>query len=277
MLSPAGKARFAMGLVAAATGLLLACGGPIVPHSPEAVYALAQEQIANANYSPAVDTLNRVVRESPGGEPARRAHVLRLALLAGMARGFEEIAESYLAGHMQAGAAPHAAQMRAVAMDYFGRARGRSISLVESLEALVQEPPTGTFRVDSLRLSDRRAPEDLLARVRQGGWVEPDRLQQTEKDMVGRQLTQVLAALGGAGNEVEPAAFFLAMGEEMVQLSRIYRPEALGDRRMFRLFHERAATTASQAARLARTRGDQRVERESERLAAYCQDVLAQL
>src|SRR3989338_4870339 len=47
--------------VAAAGWLLAACGEPIVARSPEALYALAQQQIANASYSPAADTLARVV------------------------------------------------------------------------------------------------------------------------------------------------------------------------------------------------------------------------
>ncbi|MFQ5695375.1 MAG: hypothetical protein ACE5HB_05250, partial [Terriglobia bacterium] len=130
------------GALAVCAFLLAACGEPIVPRSPEALYALAQQQLSNNNFSPALDTLARVVREAPDSESGRRARVLQIALLGGMARAFREVAESYLAGSQEAGAAAYAPRMRSVAMDYFGRARGRSIEMVEALDRLMREPLT---------------------------------------------------------------------------------------------------------------------------------------
>lgn len=268
-------------LVGLGAVLFAACNGPIVARSPEALYALAQDQIGNANYYPAVDTLARVAREAPKSELARRARVLRVTLLAGMARAFKNIAESYLAGHEQAGAAAYAGQMRAVAMDYFGRSRGRAIEMLEALDFLLREPVSTPVRLDLSLPAPPAGDSQALARVRQGSWVEQRELGQLEKVQLAGELTQagsaLAAGLPGAGAEIDPARFYLKMAQEIVELSSIYRPEALGDRRMLRLFHERAASAASRAAQLAQEKGDSKLQEESLQVVTHCQDALKKL
>lgn len=277
---------------AAALGaiVLLSCDGPIVARSPEALYALAKEQIAHARYTPAIDTLSKVIRESPQSETARGARVLHIALLGGMARGFKDVAESYLAGHQQAGAAAYAPQMRAVAMDYFGRSRGRSIEMVEALDRLMREAATGPLRLDFPLPQGLSGGSALLAKVRQGTWVEDEELVQAEREEVRQGLAEMLAGLvdtegdlnrarervrfRGPAFEIDPANFYLGAARELVNLSSIYRPEALGDRGMFRLFHERAAAAAERAAHRAAEIGNRRIQAESERLQRHCQTVL---
>lgn len=269
--------------------LLLSCDGPIVARSPEALYALAKQQIAHANYSPALDTLSKVIRESPQSEPARRAHVLRVALLGGMAQAFKDIAESYLEGHQQAGAAAYASQMRSMAIDYFGRARGHSIELVEALDRLQQEATPAPWRLD-LPLPQAASGSAVLAKVRQGTWVEDPERAQAEREELRQGLAQMLAGLvdtegnldrarerlrfRGLPFEVEPANFYLGAARELLNLSSIYRPEALRDPRMFRLFHERAAAAAARAAQRAAEIGNDRIRDESEQLQRHCQTVL---
>lgn len=266
--------------------VLLACDGPIVARSPEALYALAREQIAHSSYSPAADTLGRIVREAPTSEPGRRAQVLRPALLGGMARAYKDVAESYLAGHQQATDATYAPEMRSIAMDYFGRARGRSIEMLEALDLLLQEQAAGPWRVD-FSLSPVAGGADLLARVRQGQRVDNQELTRAEREEVRQGLAEMLAVFAGAGGdvnlartrvqgvelEIDPAHFYLGAAQELVQMSSIYGKEALGDRRLFRLYHDRAAALSRRAAELARARGDQKTQEEGERLLRHCQEI----
>lgn len=272
---------------AVCAGLLLSCGEPIVPRTPEALYALAKAQLTNANYVPAVDTLSKVTEESPQSEPGRRAQVLRIAVLSGLARGFKEIGESCLAGRQKAGTAQYASEMRSVAMDYFSRARGRSIEMVEALDYLIRYAPTGPFRVDFPLPDVPGGGSPVLAKVRLGSWVRTEELAQAETDAVRQGLAQSLTRLAGAGEDVnqararfqgdvelDPAAFYLGVAQEIVELSSIYGRDALQDPRMFRLFHERAAAAAERAAKLAAEKGDRKLQTESERLQRRCRDVL---
>jgi hypothetical protein len=263
-------------LTALAAALIAGCSGPIVARSPEALFALAQEQIANANYYPAADTLARVAREAPKTELGRRARLLRITMLAGMARAFRDIAEAYLEGHERAGAAAYAGQMRAMAMDYFGRSRGRSLEMIETLDALLREPLPGPVRLE-LSLPAAGPPSQTLARIRQGTWVDAAALGPVEKEELIGGLAQSRGALASGTAAASPARIYLGLAREILELSSIYRKEALGDRRLIRLFHERAASVANLAAELAAQSGERPVEEESRRLVAQCQDVLKKL
>jgi len=268
---------FLAALAAASTAALLpSCSGPIVARSPEALFALAQEQIGNANYYPAADTLARVAREAPQSELGRRARLQRITLLAGMARAFADIAEAYLAGHQQAGAAAYSGQMRAIAMDYFGRSRGRSLEMIEALDALLREPLPGPVRLD-FSFPASAPGSQMLARVRQGAWVDAAQLAPVEKDGLGPAMAESLAALAGGATDPSPARIYLGLARELLNLSSIYRPEALSDRRMVRLYHERAASAAGLAADIASKSGERAVEEESRRLIAQCQEILKKI
>ena len=258
--------------LAAAGWLLAACGEPIVARSPEALYALAQQQIANASYSPAADTLARVVLAGPESEPARRARVLRLALLGGMARGYQQVGESYLAGSKSAGAAAYASQMRTIALDYFGRARGSSLEMMDALDRMLREPASPLSGAD-ISLAAAAAERAVLAQVRQGQWVEDAIRLRAERAEVGEQVRQVLAGFAGTGGkEVDPAALYLAAARELLTLSGIFGPEGLREPRSLRLYHERALQLAERAGELAAGRPP--LLEESARLQALCRDAL---
>lgn len=260
-----------VGAVAAGC-LLAACGEPIVARSPEALYALAQEQIAHANYSPAADTLARVMRADPKGDPAQRARVLRLALLGGMARGYQQVGESYLAGSKSAGAAAYASAMRTLALDYFGRARGRSLEMMDALDRMRREPvrplPGLTFGMPAAE-----AERAVLAQVRQGQWIEDAARLRAERAEIGESVKAMLAGFAGTGGGgIDAATLYLAAAREIITLSRVFGPDGLREPRSVRLYHERALQLAERAGELAAGRPP--LLEESERLQALCRDVL---
>ncbi|MGH9804977.1 MAG: hypothetical protein ACRD4D_07375 [Candidatus Acidiferrales bacterium] len=256
-----------------AAAVLAACSGPIVARSPEALFALAQEQIGNSNYYPAADTLARVAREAPKTDLGRRARLQRITLLAGMARAFRDIAEAYLEGHQHAGAAAYSGQMRAIAMDYFGRSRGRSLEMIEALDALLREPLPGPVRLE-LSLPAFGSGSQTLARVRQGTWVDAAALGPVEKDGLAAGMTESRGALAGDATDASPARIYLGLAREIFELASIYRKEALGDPRLTRLFYERAASAAALAADIAAKSGDRRLEEQSRALVTQCQEML---
>ncbi|MFQ5696549.1 MAG: hypothetical protein ACE5HB_11210, partial [Terriglobia bacterium] len=169
--------------------------------------------------------------------------------------------------------------------------RGRSIEMVEALDRLMREPLTAPLLMD-FPPPERAEPEsDALADVRQGRPVEDKERNRAEREEVQEGLAGMLAQLAGAGAgedvrqtlgfpqgpvvELDPAAFYLGAAQEMVAISSIYRPEALKDSRMFRLYHQRALAAAERAAELAGAQEPLQVE--SQRLQAHCRAVLKKL
>jgi hypothetical protein len=265
------RAPFPAG-VAALGGLLLAgltaCEGPIVARSPEALYALAQKQLTNSQFRAAGDTLKRVSREFPTTEQGRRAAALHIALEGGLARGYQSMGDAYLEGSKQS------VPLRAVAVDYYGRARGESIEMMESAEWLAKQPAADGFRLD---IPARTLEATLfLAQVRTGKDVTEAQRAQAEQEEIWRGIQATGGALGGAGKAVEPAVVFLGTARELVETLALYAPDKLNEPRMTGLYYERAAGLARHAAELAKPKGDQRTQQEAEALVQRCQQALAQ-
>ena len=263
--------------VATLVGLLLVaaagCDGPIVARSPEALYRLAQQQLANSQFRAATDTLKRVSREAPTSDPGRRAALLHIALEGGLARGYRSMGDAYLAGSKQAGEAPHAPQMRALAVDYFGRARGESIEMMESAEWLMKQPAAEAFRLDV----PPRTLEAVvfLEQVRAGKPVTDAQRAQAEQQEIWRGIQATVGAVGGSGTAVEPAVFYLGAARDLLETIELFGPEKLNEPHMTRLFYERAAGFARHAAQRAQAKGDQKSRQEAEAVIQRCQEALA--
>lgn len=281
--------RSGLASVALGGALLASCSdGPFLSDTPPALYALAKEQIANANYSRAVDSLARAVREAPQSESAQRARVLRVALLGGMARGFRDMGESYLEGHRRAGEAEHAPKLRSVAMDYFVRTRGRSLEMVGVLDAMQRDPAAHALRMEFKPVEEVGGESPLLEEIRQGKQVSDRERLAAERERIDRGLAEMLVRLAGSERnpnrlwfqlakgevEVDLAAFYLGAAREQVEMATIYRSEALGERRMNRFYYERAAALAKRASQLAEEKGDTEMQEDADRLLRHCQELL---
>jgi len=257
--------------VAALAGLLLvalaACDGPIVPRSPEALYSLAQQQLANSQFRAATDTLKRLSREFPTTEQGRQAAALHIVLEGGLARGYRSMGDAYLAGSKQT------VRLRAVGMDYFGRARGESIEMMESAEWLMKQPAAGAFRLDARPLP--RQTVTFVYQVRTGKAIDDVQRAQSERAEIWEGIDATARAMGGTGAAVEPAVLFLGVARELVEAVDLYDPKRLDETQMTRLYHERAAGLARHAAQLAQAKGDGSTQKEAEALVRRCQEALA--
>ena len=116
--------------------------------------------------------------------------------------------------------------------------------------------------------------------MRRGEWIEETERQRAETDAIWQQFgifptySGATIAASGSPVEISPAAFYLGVARDILELSKIYRPEALNERRTLRLFYERAATAAQRAAELAQEKGDTQLEAESQQVLAHCQEAL---
>lgn len=261
-------------------GWLAACGGPIVARSPEALYARAQEQIANGRYVPALDSLDRAAEKTPDSPAGVRAQLLRLALLGGLTWAYQDIAQSYLEGHQRAGEAPHAPRMRSTAMDYFGRVRGLGTDLVEALDAGEQEYLAAPVRLNFVP-PQAEGSGATLDRLREGNWLEDEERARAERERVEQGLTDMLRRLSGnrplgPDTEFEPAAVALGTARHLLDLTAAFAPEALDDPRMYRHFHQRALTAAALAAEMGREAGNFLWEGQAKEIERLCRRVLGQ-
>jgi hypothetical protein len=253
---------------------LAACGEPIVARGPEALYALARQQLESGQYRAAADTLARVAKEAPESEPGRRAQVLRVALLGAMARAYRQIGEAYLTGSQPPGV--ETGLLRAAGIDQLGRARDRSLEMSDAVEALLNQKAVGPWAVEAALLD---APQAETAKIEVREWraLEEAKGNEAERALVRRGLAELAAQLAGAETaahayagvaegelKVEPAAFYLGAARELVATTPMYRREALDEPRMIRFYHERALAAAERARELAQAAGDSHRVRDAE-------------
>lgn len=253
---------------------LVACREPSVPRTPKDFYYLSKERLSSGQYRAAADGLKRATETDATGDLGRRALALRIALLSGTARGFQSIGEEYLAGYQQ----KKAPELRTMAMDYFSRARGQSLELLDALEQALKQPTTTPFRVDYWP-----APVAVgapLQKARQGQLLSEAESTAAERAAVQQGLAEALTGLtgktglSGAEIEVEPAVFFLGAAQELVRMTSLFRAEALGEQRLTQLTLERAATLARQAEQLAQTGGNPKVQAEAGQVLRQCEEAL---
>lgn len=236
------------------------CREPIVPRGPEQLYELAREQLRNENYVRAVDTLARVAREAPDSSYGVKAGIIRLAVLAGLARSAQALGEFYLEIREQMEDSGRRSELYTAALDQFTLGQSWALALLEALSehgpALAEDP----LVIDPV-LPITPAPEHpALARLRAGERISESERRAIERDAVRRGMAEMMTALlGEPGNfgraydrlalgqaEVSPAAVRVVFGHELVRLSRLFGQRALNQPRYERLFQERALALAEQ-------------------------------
>lgn len=263
------------------------CGEPLVPRTPEQLYRLAAEQLRNENYVRALDTLARITRTSPNSPLAVKAALTRMAVLAGWAHGAHELGEIYLQASEQATEPAAKSTLRQAGMEQFSIAQSHALAL---LDALAGELPglAGTgWSTDPLLPLIPPAAHPALARLRAGQPLGEAERTAIQRDAIRRGLAEMMAALAGTPGDfgraherlardnarLERAGVYLAFGDVLVSLSRLFDKTALDNPRYHRLFHERALALAERA--WANAAADSARAQAAERLRLHCQRVLA--
>lgn len=263
------------------------CGEPIVYRGPVQLSQLAREQIVNGNYVAALDTLSRIVKESPDTDHALKASLLRVALLGGLARGYQRLGQIYLEGYDNAMSVDYRSELQRTAKDYFGQAQTRVLELVETLDALLPTVEGKTLVIDVPLLTVPAEENAAVVRLRAGRRLLDAERAQIEPEEIRRGLVEMMAALVGAAEDpararslyaqgntpLEPGTFFLAVGKELVELSGIFDRRALNNPNFHRLLHERAVVAADKVL-LAVKKPDSPLVREAQKLQQQCRRVL---
>ena len=117
--------------------------------------------------------------------------------------------------------------------------------------------------------------------MREGNWLEEEERERAQRGRVAQGLADMLKLL--AGNrpltpelEFEPAAVAVGTARHLLQLGAAFGPEALDDRRMVRLFHQRALGAATQAKQLAQEARNFLWQEQAEEVERRCRQALGQ-
>ncbi len=208
-------------LIAAAVCLVLAAcsGGESGPQqgSPEWYWDAAAGNIAIGDYAKADEQIEAATKAE--GEIASKALLWRVALLAGLASGYDELADVYSEG--QNANQKQASEFQGPINEYRRQTRQNAIDFAESMGAVrkaIGEQDAVTLEFPLPDGSGAESP--ILPTVRTGRVPRSDGAEAEtvtlEEQTLGRAVLLAAAALSGAGDDVEKLRAGLGAGSAAV-------------------------------------------------------------
>ncbi len=207
-------------IAAACLPALVACsGGESGPQqgSPEWYWDAAAGNIAVGDYAKADEQIEAVAKSD--GALADKAVLWRTALLAGLATGYDELADAYAEG--QEANEKQAAEFQSAINEYRRQTRQSAIDLAESTGAVRKAIGEHDAVTLEFPLPDGSAAESpILPTVRTGRAPRSDGEAAESFTLESQTLTRAVllaaAALSGAGDDIEKLRAGLGMGSASV-------------------------------------------------------------
>ena len=220
------------GLMVVAGVVLVSCAPttnqPVVEPS---AYDRAKDAFKSCKLDKALELTDKLATATPPADSTDRARVLRAVIYTGELKGAMELAEAYSKGAEKAKNPRFQAEYRRLHHDNLEAAAKAALNLAEMAHQIA---PVGAIAKElTLEASYPTAegPLDIkeLARVKEGGWLEPDQQESASMEALRKGVDDALAdvvsgdrakareALAGGSTQLEGAAFALYLTKELAE------------------------------------------------------------
>jgi hypothetical protein len=220
------------GLMVVAGVVLVSCGPttnkPVVEPS---AYDRAKDAFKSGKLDKALQLTDKLATATPPADSTDRARVLRAVIYTGELKGAMELAEAYSKGAEKAKNPRFQAEYRRLHHDNLEAAAKAALNLAETAHQIA---PGGTVAKEitlEANYPTTEGPLDIkeLARVKEGGWLEPDQQESASMEALRKGVDDALAdvvsgdrakarqALAGGSTQLEGAAFALYLTKELAE------------------------------------------------------------
>jgi hypothetical protein len=240
-----------VGLIACLAGWLAGCSGSHQPRLTGVAYEYdsAKDMLKKGRFDKALEFSEAPAMAVPPNEFTLRAQALQVAVYSGMIRGYGELADAYTKGAettKNIGFKTAYERQRNDALQYgsrLGLALAQLSHHITEFKSLEKE-----YTLDAPYPS-QEAPLTLpeLARVREGGWIDPDEQVKVGKDallkgvndslasMLASDRTKARTALAAGPVKIDGADFGLFLGKELHYAATLFDRKHLRDSAKLRL------------------------------------------
>jgi hypothetical protein len=213
------------------TGIILISCGPTTnqPAAPTSPYDRAKDAFKSGQIDKALELTDKLARTTPSGDYTERARVLRAVIYAGELKCANELAETYSKGAEKAKNPQFEASYRRLHNDNLSAAAKAALNLAETAHQLA---PDGTIAKEltleaSYPTNEGPAETKQLAKVEEGGWIEPDEQESVAANALRQGINDALAdavsgdrvkarqALASGSTKLEGAAFAIFLSKEL--------------------------------------------------------------
>ena len=271
--------------------VLLACAGEPPTPTADRYFADVKNNLSSMDYSSALKNLDRLIKTAGDQPLGRQGTVLRAVLLTAMAEGSKQMAEAYAIGVKQPAAQARPAAFSKMRSSYYGMSR---VWLMQSMEAAMAQRgsmPEQPQPLDVAFPQFKGSEHPAIARIQEGREVPDTDRYRAELESVQNALAHRLAALTGAGGDVNKAQaqfakggmqiesrlYLIEMSDAFLRLSEIFGPRALDDVRYRRTSLEVVRDNLDIALKLLAAKPDKDLENRVKKMKADCEKQLKTL
>jgi hypothetical protein len=219
-----------LGLIVLAGIILISCGPTTnQPAAPTSPYDRAKDAFKSGQIDKALELTDKLARTTPSGDYTERARVLRAVIYTGELKSANELAETYGKGEEKAKNPQFEASYRRLHNDNLSAAAKAALNLAETAHQLA---PDGTIAKEltleaSYPTNEGPAEIKQLAKVEEGGWIEPDEQESVAANALRQGINDALAdavsgdrakarqALADGSTKLEGAAFAIFLSKEI--------------------------------------------------------------
>lgn len=279
--------RLLPSLVIGISVLLAACSsGP--PASPgEKELADAKNSLKSSDFNAALSNLDSAIKSAGDQPPGQQAAVLRVALLAALADGGNQMAEAYGLGAKEPAAQSRIGPFNKMRSDYYGIARSR---LMDAMQSVMNQRRklSGTPLPIEVSFPGFTGDNPTVAKIKSGQWVpDSDRLG-AEAQVDRNAFASILSALAGAGQDstkdqqifssrkvdIDPRVYVLELTSSFLRIGGMFEPRALNEPDHIRTVNEVARGNLEVALKLLAAKPDKDLEVRAKKMQAECDKTL---
>ena len=251
---------FPMSLSIGLLWILVSCSGgsdsgksKLLRNTPEFAFNEAKVAMSSIKVEKAISLTNEVMTRFPNSVQAQRARILRTVLFAGLAHGYEDLADAYLTGFEKGG--KNAGQLRSTAFDFYRKKKNAVLGFNDACDYMLQNySDKADYLLECDFPSKEASMNRLIKEVKKGNLLDSEQLKIAEDQELREGILVSLATFLGAEGDrnkarklleegsrpLDPAEFFVRTGRIFLDDQNLFGRKNLNEIQYYRLFFQKA-------------------------------------
>ncbi len=221
----------------ASLALTLNCSAPVPkPTGPAADYQDAKDMFKRNRFDRAVDFTDGLASASPATKFTERAQVLRVVIFAGQVQSYKELVDAFMKGADETKNTHFKAEYKRVHQDNMQYGMKAALGLAETAHQLLEGGKVSKELILEAPYPSIEGPLEVadLAKVRMGGWIEPDKQEIAAVDSLNKGIDDALAeavsgdrskardALASGSTTINGLDFTLFLGNQLLEAASLF-------------------------------------------------------
>ena len=217
--------------------LTLSCSAPVPkPTGPAADYQDAKDMFKRNRFDRALEFTDGLATASPATKYTERAQVLRAVIFTGQVQSYKELAEAYAKGADATKNTHFQAEYQRLRHDNMQEGMKAALGLAETAHQLLEGGKVSKVLILETPYPSVEGPIEVadLARVKEGGWIEPDHQDAAAVDSLNQTIDDALAAavsgdrskarsaLATGSTNIDGVDFALFLGNQLVEAAVLF-------------------------------------------------------